>query len=80
MFSVLTHRFLDEKRTAKPSVKIVTELEPIKEYYSAEVRRNATNWVYVLKKSYPCATRCVKVSDAIRYHQLVSNCDTYDNA
>lgn len=32
-------RYLDEKRAAMPGVKIVTELEPVKEYYPAEVRR-----------------------------------------
>lgn len=30
-------RFLEEKRAAMPGVKIVTELEPVKEYYPAEV-------------------------------------------
>jgi peptide methionine sulfoxide reductase MsrA len=32
-------RYLDEKRAAMPGVKIVTELEPIKKYYKAEVRQ-----------------------------------------
>lgn len=32
-------KYLEEKRAALPGVKIVTELEPIKKYYKAEVRQ-----------------------------------------